>query len=524
MRKINFNLNDSTLNNFGVKRKRLVSSYTSTTDSIRAIRKKDYSSGATALTDLTRYTSGDMLDPYFTSPGKNNDQVAVLSTSLYQTNLIYQKIIDYYRNMYYWRYVVTPRRLQLDEDSKKLNKKEFGKLYHNMLEIVDGISIETTFPRLLLEIFKNGQLYLYARGDQVSRTVSTIVLPAKYCRPGLKTQHGTVEIDFDFSYFDSLGLNQEEKVALLAVFPKEFVRCYDEFLADKTNKRWQTLDPKVSTCIRMNEAGFPSFLSLFYDIIDYKTYKLNELDKSTNKLERLVTQEIDLEKSGLELPEVEQLHASMADIICQNKGSTLVTSVGTINVHPLQEDDSVQNEALNQAYNNIYNNAGINYNLFNGSIAESLDASIKRDLAFVWVYIEQLVNFYNLAINNLVNFKGYQLSLRVLPISPYNESEKLSSFHQNAEYGVGIMDLVVASGIKQVDLESTLEMEEYLDLSNRLVPLSSSHTLSSTDVQEKKSGKDNKSTDPSDIEKTSQDNNEEANGDEDESKDSNIKK
>lgn len=524
MRKINFKLNDSALNQFGLKRKRLVSSYNNTTESIQSIRKQSVSSrDSKSLVDLTMYTSGDQLDRFFTNPGKNNEQVITLSNSLYQTNLIYQKIIDYYRNMYYWRYVVTPRRLVIEEDSKKPNKKEYGKIYHEMLETVDGISIETVFPKILLELFKNGQVFLYARGDKTSRTVSTILLPNKYCRTGLKTQHGTIEVDFDFSYFDSLGLNEEEKVALLAVFPKEFVRLYDNYVANKS-LRWQTLNPKVSTCIRMNEVGFPSFLSLFYDIIDYKTYKLNELDKSTNKLERLVTQEIDLDKSGLELPEVEQLHASMADVICQNKGSTLVTSVGKIAVHQLQEDDSVQNESLNQAYNNIYNNAGINYNLFNGSIAESLDVSIKRDLSFVWTYVELLVNFYNLALNNLINFKGYQLSLRILPISPFNETEKLSGFHQNAEYGVGLIDLVVASGIKQVDLESTLEMEEYLDLSNRLVPLSSSHTLSSTDVANKKSGKDSKSTDESNSEKTSTDKNEEANDEADKSKDSNIKK
>ena len=133
----------------------------------------------------------------------------------------------------------------------------------------------------------------------------------------------------------------------------------------------------------MNDCGFPTFLSLFYDIIDYKTYKMNELDRNTNKLERLVSQEIDLEKTGLDLAEVKELHDSMADIICENKGSTLVTSVGSIDVHQLQEDTTTENDALNQAYNSIYSNAGINYNLFNGTIAESLDASLKRDLSFV---------------------------------------------------------------------------------------------------------------------------------------------
>ena len=67
-------------------------------------------------------------------------------------------------------------------------------------------------------------------------------------------------------------------------------------------------------------------------------------------------------------------------------------------------------------------------------------------------------------------------------------------------------------------------MEEYLDLSNRLVPLSSSHTLSSTDVDNKKSGKDGKSTDTSEIDKTSKDNKNEEDDEKDKSKDSNIKK
>lgn len=95
------------------------------------------------------------------------------------------------------------------------------------------------------------------------------------------------------------------------------------------------------------------------------------------------------------------------------------------------------------------------------------------------------MNFYNLAINNVFNFQNYQASIRILPISPYNEKEKMELYNKNATLGIGVLDNIVASGIKQVDLQPTLELEQFLDLRNRLIPLQSSHTQSSSTTSEK---------------------------------------
>lgn len=101
-----------------------------------------------------------------------------------------------------------------------------------------------------------------------------------------------------------------------------------------------------------------------------------------------------------------------------------------------------------------------------------------------------MTNFYNVAVNNIKNFGNYQLSLKILPITSYNESVRLESLHQSATLGVGVLDYVVGSGTRQIDLESSLELEEFLDLSNRLVPLQSSHTQSSTVSEDTDGGDD----------------------------------
>lgn len=467
---------------FALRKKPLVSTYNTYGKLLNYLNKGRNINKSLSLVDLSTFTSSDLLDPYFAKPGSQNDKVINISDTLYATNRIYANFLDYFRDMYYWRYVTVPRKIRGFD--KKLTKDEYMEIYRKMLEVVDGISVETTFPTILLNIFKNGQVFVYCDAQKNSKTLTTILLPNRYCRATNLTQYGTQEIDFDMSFFDNLALGEKDKEILFSLFPEEFETLYRVYKEGGTNSNWQHLNGKVSTCFSMNEQGFPTFLSVFYDIIDYKTYKLNELDRNTNKLERIVTQEIDLQDSGLELDEVEALHNSMAEIVCDNVGTKLVTSVGKMNILQLQESEGVENKTLLNAYESIYDNGGINRGIFSGDSQDSINASITRDLNFVWNYIERIVAFYNLAINNLYSFQSYQVSFRMLPISPYNESDKLNYYTSNAQYGVGKLDLMMASGIKQVDLESTIELEEFLDLSNRLTPLQSSHTQSSAESSE----------------------------------------
>ena len=461
---------------FGIKRKPIVGSY----DSLRQTRSYLYNYSRSErgdFLDLSTFVNSSSLDPYFKNPGSQSDSCERLSNTLYTTNRIYQNLLDYLSNMYYWRYVSTPRRIKTK--TGKLVESEYRNVYNKMIEVIEGLNVEVSFPKLLLTIFKNGKVYLYTRVNKNSKTITTIILPDNYCRSTIMTQYGTSQIEFDFSFFDTLATDEPTRQKLFELFPEDFKELYIQWKQSKDYDKWIPLNPKFSTCISMNEAGFPTFLSVFYDIIDHKNYKLNELDRNTNGLERLVAQEINLDSANMELPELQELHASMAEAIDGN-GTTLVTSPGSIHVEQLQDERSTENKVLENAYKSIFDNAGFNNSLFVGDSVEALKTSLNRDMRFVWGYIEQLSNFYNLAINNLFNFGVYQLSFKILPISPYNEEEKLGLYRDNATLGIGIVDCLVASGIKQSDIEATLDMEEFLDLHDRLLPLASSYTQSSS--------------------------------------------
>lgn len=479
-----FKLDNEQLTRFSLKRKALASSYTS----IKNVYNYFNSSrgGVIGVQDISSFTNGSMLDEYFKNIGSKNDRCIALSNALYDSNKIYSSMLNYLSNMFYFRYVVVPRRVKL---KKEVTQEDYQKYYGLMLEYVDGVNIPTVFPELLLKLFKNGQIFLTVAGHSNSKAVSTMILPNKYCKPTFQTQYGTMEFKFDFTFFNDLGLTAEDLDILLERFPEEFRERYEAYKTGNSDEtRWQTLDPRFSACIQLNEEGFPSYLAAFYDIIDYKTYKLNELDRNTNLLERLVIQELDMEKTGLDMTEVQELHDSMADIICGSPGTTLVTTVGKVSVEPLQEQIGEKNEVLQNSYRGIFSNAGLNDAIFTGE--GTIETSLKRDLAYVWSFVQKLESFYNLALNNVKSFGPFQLSLKILDLSPYNESDKLTQLHQSATLGVGVLDYIVASGTKQVDLEATIELEEFLDLTSRLVPLQSSHTQSSSAGEDKKEGEE----------------------------------
>lgn len=54
----------------------------------------------------------------------------------------------------------------------------------------------------------------------------------------------------------------------------------------------------------------------------------------------------------------------------------------------------------------------------------------------------------------------------------------IQQYRENAAYGIGKLEAIVATGIKQKHLRDRARLEKALDLDSLLVPLQSSHTQS----------------------------------------------
>ena len=451
---------------FKITRAKIKEMYESDTSIKRNVNKT--TNTAATINTLTT----DTLNSYYYNLTVELENQRRYSNELYTFYPIYAGLLDYLSNMYLWRYTYVPRIVK-----EKAGASDYKEIYDLMGEVVDGISIETTFPMILTELYINGAVFLITNKNTSSKTIATISLPTKYCRVNAVTQYGTYTFQFDFSYFDSLSLSKEELAIIWNYYPKEMQPMYNAYLTDKTNLRWQQLDPKYAAAFMLNKNGFPTRLRAIFSILQYDQYLNNELERNGQLLDKIISHKFPTweDKLVVEIDEMAELHKSIANILSRNNHVRLVTTFGDMNVLSIGQDVAQENKTLDNAYNSIYDNSGENHTLFNGTIKEALTYALQRDQSTTWKYVQQLVNFYNLTINNSFNFKGYQCDLTILPITTYNEQEKITLYKEGATLGVTKLEYIVSTGVKQINLESKFTLEDYLKL-DQLKPLSTSYT------------------------------------------------
>lgn len=413
-------------------------------------------------------------------------EIIKISEELYASNSIYMSLINYYVNMFDFKYKVTPR--QIFKNSKTKIKKEvdadvYNYEYRYMLEIIDGVHIETTYPALLKDTFVKGAVYLTTFFDEETLTLNTISLPHKYCKTIGQTQYGTKIIQFDYTYFTDLGLTKEELTEYIQSFPVEMQKQFKKFLKDINNNRWQTLDPRFSSGILMNSKAIPTFLYVLAGIINYEKYQDNQLALSDQLLQYLVVHTIPHYEDKLifETDEVQDLQRSLKNKIeSQNSNARVITTYGDVHTEQLSEDSESQAETLKRAYDAVYSNLGLNSNLFTSDSVTALKMSLVKDQSFVWDFIQQINNFYIIAVNNWIGTKYLQADIDILRISQYTYNDDIGAYKDSATLGVGKIDYIIARGIKQKNIQDNFKLEQFLGL-DEIKPMQTSYTQTAED-------------------------------------------
>lgn len=414
----------------------------------------------------------------------NTSTLVETSKHLYATNPIYAGIIDYLTNMFMWRYKVVPHRNYINSKTKirkQAKEADFNLLYNLMLEVVDGLSLETKLPSLLRTLFIEGSVFFTTVSDEDSITIDTIVLPTKYCRKIGETQFGTAIISFDFSYFNDLGFNDAQLNETFKSFPKEFKSKYNKYRSNN-QLRWQELDSRFSSGLMQNQFGIPTYLYVYGSILDFEKYQDNELERNENLLRYIVVHKMPIyqDKIIFDNAEVKELHRSLRNIVETGERSRLITTYGDVSVEKIAENENAENEVLSKAFQAIFNNAGFNSGMFTSESVEGLQTSLLRDRSIVWHYVKSLINFYTIAINNYFDFKDYQADIDILPISLYTYNDDVKVYKDNATLGVNKLDYIIASGVKQKNIADQLYLEQFLKL-NDITPMQTSYTQTAQD-------------------------------------------
>lgn len=410
----------------------------------------------------------------------DSKEIAEASRTLHALDSNYAKIISYFADMFYTRYTVTPE----IELGVEMSSEEYTEIYNEMMAAVDGLNLENLMPDVLRELFITGAVYLHSEENQGSETTTIRILPSEYCRTIFSTNFGTNGIQFNFKYFDNFQ-DEELLKETLALFPKEFTSLYDEYL--KSGEEWLSLDPRITTSILANEYSIPPFINALIGILEYEDTRDVELKKAHRELKKILIHRIPIEDGMpiFEVDEVASIQKAIARVTRNHDGLETITAFGETQLHDLQKEGNIENKRIDQAHKSIFNSAGLNAAYFADNVEFALAVNRSIDKGTVWSFIQKFNAYLNLAINQLYDFKNAQAIIKILPVTIHEEKATVELYRENASYGIGKLDAIVAAGTRQKDLMSGLRLEEELGLNELLTPLQSAHTQSGAETEEK---------------------------------------
>ena len=244
------------------------------------------------------------LEQGFTSPIALRN----ISRQLHAIDPNYLKIISYFKDMFHTRYLVIPT--LVDSNEGELNEETYSEL----MNIVDGLALETLVPKILESLYIDGIVGIYFDFDESSKALLGTILPASRVRSSFQTMYGTNVVEFDFTFFD--GYRGEELDKVLESFPEEFAAKYNEVKNDQ--EKWAILDPTKSAALRINNLGTPPFIAALSGIMEFQNVRENELKKGTNELKKVLINEIPLNDQGypiFDLGEIQSLTRAMRVIL-----------------------------------------------------------------------------------------------------------------------------------------------------------------------------------------------------------------
>lgn len=404
----------------------------------------------------------------------NPAELRKMSNQFYRLSGEYRRLVNYAAQMLTFDYLVVPR---LDP---KTNASKAEKAMSLILNYTQNAAIEETGYMIAFAVVKDGIFFGYEM-ELGNNQISMLKLDADYCRTRYKV-NGIYQVEFDLKYFDQFR-QEKDRADAFAGFPSEFEKAYRAF-QKQSELQWFALDPQFARA-HMLEEPIPMFSAVFGDLLELDEYKNIDKTKLKLSLYTLLVQKIPLNKDNelaLYMEEITDLHTNARGMI-KNSAIDVLTTPCEIDAVTLDSGSNsrVERDNVEKATNMVYTSAGTPIALFNagaGSSSAGLQLSIKVDESMMFPLLKQFERWYQ---NKFIELSpNIDFGILFPTITVFNRAEKVKEYRESASYGFPTKLLTLAAlGIRQMDADWLLAYENILmDLPNKMIPLSSTHTLS----------------------------------------------
>jgi len=415
----------------------------------------------------------DKIAKFLKNPYRYEKQLRNAVIYLYGASAHFRRLIQYFVALSDLSYVVSPYKL----DVQTANPAKTRSKYRRTLNLLASMDIRSQFKKILTVCLREDVFYGTIRETADSCIIQQ--LPSDYCAISV-IEDNVPNVSFDFSYFVTRESN-------LALYPPEFSEKYNLYKKDQTKSRWQELNAPNSFAIKCNDDildyAMPPFAGILREIFDLEDYKQLRMTKEEIENYALLVMNLPLNDDGewgIDYNKAVGFFNNMDAVLPEEIGAVLspmeIDKISFERTHPGTID------TIGKAEQNLFTAAGVSSLLFNNEKASSnsLLLSIKADQALTYSIVKNI----ECMLNRFIHRRSYGKNFRVtfLDCSIFTRKEVGDAYLKAATYGLPTLSYYAASqGLMQDDLDGMNFLEDgVLRLKERLIPLKSSSTMSSS--------------------------------------------
>lgn len=406
---------------------------------------------------------------------KNQQKLRTISKNLYEASGHYKSLINYFSTLHTMDHVVQP----LSYDINSINVKKYRKEFEEYCRSIEQMDIPNSFSEARLISYLDGVFYGFARVSKEGFYIQKI--DPDYCRiSGINSSNGLLVYSFDFSYFDKYPSQVDS-------FPDEFKTIYHKISTEKLKSdRWEIIDSPFAVCIKtsVDYNPTPAFSNVFEGILDIADFKSlsktkEEIDNFMLLLQKIPMKSDEPDKYLLSADTVLEMHENLSD----NTPSQVSAVTGPMDITAVKfEKDSFDKNKVGQATEQLWEESGVSGLLFNTSsnTTTALKYSLTTDESSAFRLIKNIEVWCNAYLISTLKTK-YPFKLDILPATKHNRNDLLESALKAANSGFSTKNEIMALrgySPNAATMNSFLE-NEILNLPDKLIPLSSAHTISS---------------------------------------------
>ena len=423
----------------------------------------------------------------------NEEELRNLSQSYWDLSGLYKRMLIYMANMLTYDLLIVPKAIS----DKKPDKNKVLNNLTGACNFLDSLHLEKELSRIMTIMLQDGVYFGFFKDCGNNKYIFQDLNPT-YCRTRYKSANDLPVLEFNLNYFITLKSNEVlTNVDELALYPPIVIKEFNKWIngvtttskgkryikpGNKLNSQWMIIPDGLGVVFYYKDTK-PLFASVIKAIEDLNEYKGLEKSLDEQDLKKILLQKIPMNEDSGELlftlDEALEIHRGAVNMLKNNPDIDVLTTFAETSMLNLQDSSQATRDNLEKMERSVYNEAGMSKNLFASDGTTALEYSQNVDLALAFDIAKVFVPFLNYQVNKKFVDKKFFLEVSILPITHYNREEMFDLYLKGAQYGYSKILAGVASGIKQSNLLNLITLEnEFLDLSNIMIPLQSSHTTS----------------------------------------------